>query len=48
MKNYIIVYKLFQKPGIGHETISAENKNDAKMRFKSKNIKHDSIIRIII
>ena len=48
MKEYIVVYKLFQKPGLGHKTYQAENKNDAKNKFKASNIKHDCIIRVTI
>jgi len=47
MKEYSVVFKLFGKPGLGHEIIQAGNKNHAKIRFKELNIKYDKIIRVV-
>jgi len=47
IKTYFVVYKLFQKPGLGHLKVLAENKAEARMRFLESNIKHDHIVRVL-
>lgn len=47
MKTYYVLYKSFQKPGLEHFEVLAENKQDAKMKFLEANLKHDYIIRVI-
>ena len=48
MTTYLVVYKSYQKPGLEHFEILAENKHDARMKFLEANIKHDYIIKVII
>lgn len=48
MKDYYVVYKSYQKPGVEHKIIQALNKDDARRKFLTMNIKHDSIIKIIL
>lgn len=48
MKHYFVVYKSYQKPGLEHFEILAENKNIAKAKFLEANIKHDYIIKVIL
>lgn len=48
MTTYLVVYKSYQKPGLEHFEVLAENKHDAKMKFLEANIKHDYIIKIIL
>jgi hypothetical protein len=48
MTTYLVVYKSYQKPGLEHFEVLAENKHDAKMKFLEANIKHDYIIKVII
>lgn len=47
MSNYFVVYKSYQKPGLEHFEVLAENKNAAKMKFLEANIKHDYVIKVI-
>lgn len=48
MKDYYVVYESYQKPGVEHKIIQALNKDDARQKFLTMNIKHDSIIKIIL
>jgi hypothetical protein len=48
MKTYIVVYKKFQEPGLAHFEVKCLNKHEARMKFLEANIKHDTIIKIII
>lgn len=48
MKTYIVVFKSYQKPGLEHVEILAENKNSAKMKFLEMNVKHDYILKVIL
>lgn len=47
MSIYYVLYKSYQKPGLEHYEVLAENKNDAKMKFLAENIKHDYVIKVI-
>lgn len=47
MTTYIVVYKSYQKPGLEHFEVLAENKNAAKIKFLESNIKHDYIIKVV-
>ncbi len=47
MKTYFVVYKSYQKPGVEHYEVLAENKNHAKILFLETAIKHDYIIKVI-
>jgi len=48
MKDYYIVYKAYRKPGVENQIIQALNKDDARKKFLMMNIKHDSIIKIVL
>lgn len=48
MKDYYVVYKSYQKPGLEHKIIQALNKDDARKKFLMMNIKYDSIIKIVL
>jgi hypothetical protein len=48
MKTYYVVYKSYQRPGLEHYEVVAENKAVARMKFLEENIKHDYIIKIIL
>jgi hypothetical protein len=47
MTSYYVVFKSYQKPGLEHYEVLAENKHDAKMKFLAENIRHDYIIKVI-
>lgn len=46
MKTYYVLYKSYQRPGLEHFEVVAENKHAAKILFLEANIKHDYIIRV--
>lgn len=48
MKDYYVIYKSYQKPGLEHKIIQALNKDDARKKFLMMNIKYDSIIKIVL
>jgi hypothetical protein len=48
MKHYFVVYKSYQRPGLEHFEVDADNKAEARMMFLEANIKHDYIIKIIL
>jgi hypothetical protein len=48
MTTYLVVYKSYQKPGLEHFEVLAENKYDARMKFLKSNIKYDYIIKVIL
>jgi hypothetical protein len=48
MKNYYVIYNSYRKPGVEHKIIQALNKKDARQKFLTMNIKHDSIIKIVL
>ena len=48
MKQYFVVYKSYQKPGLEHFEVDAMDKAEAKMKFLEANIKHDYIIEVIL
>lgn len=48
MKEYYVVYKSYQKPGLEHFIVMAKHKADARRIFLEQGIKHDYIIKIIL
>jgi hypothetical protein len=48
MKEYYVVYKSYQKPGLEHFIVTALNKAEARKLFLEANIKHDYIIKVIL
>lgn len=47
MKEYYVVYKSYQRPGLEHFIVTAEHKDAARRIFLEQNIKFDYIIKII-
>lgn len=48
MKEYYVIYKSYQKPGLEHFIVKAKHKDAAKKAFLEANIKHDYIIKVIL
>ena len=48
MKNYYVIYKKYQQPGVSHLVVEAMNKHEAKLKFMESRIKYDYIIEVII
>jgi len=48
MKHYFVVYKSYNKPGLEHFRVEAQDKAAAKMKFLEANIPHDRIIKVIV
>jgi hypothetical protein len=48
MKHYFVVYKSYQRPGLEHFEVDADNKAEARRMFLESNIKHDYIIKVIL
>jgi hypothetical protein len=48
MKEYYVIYKSYQKPGLEHFIVTAKHKADARQLFLEANIRHDYIIKVIL
>jgi hypothetical protein len=48
MKEYYVIYKSYQKPGLEHFIVTAEHKAEARKLFLEANIRHDYIIKVIL